>query len=686
MKGGFYSRLALDGIRRNSQLYLPYLMTCALMAAVYYILHFLSHDPAVLAMRGGSSLSFTLMLGRFVIVIFSLLFLFYTHSFLIRRRKKEFGLYNVLGMDKRNIARILLRETLWSYGISMTAGLLAGVALSKLAQLFLLRLTHGDIDYRFRIDFRYVGSTLLYFGVIFGLILLNTLRQIRFSNPIELMGSESSGEQPPKVRWLPGALGAVLLALAYYLAVSIQQPLEALLWFFAAVNMVIVATYLLFIAGSVALCRILQRNKRFYYRARNYVSVSSMSFRMKRNGAGLASICILLTMVLVMISSSACLYFGKDQALQSRYPRDICVQATVYGYGPENERLCAELEALCSEETGNMPKRDTLRIYDEYCIVGLLKDKRVEMSIDSTTNQAFIDYSDVVTLHLVSLEDYNAMGGERLELGEHEVLLGCCGSDALPGVGESFGVGDREFSVQRRIDGQVEDFDRCAYNSVCTTVVLVLKEREELAKELSRYKDYNGDDMLYLNWLYQFDTDADSERVEETVRTTAIRLQRYLKEQGRDFQSYCDSANAQRADFFGTFGGLFFIGILLSVVFLLACVLMIYYKQLSEGYEDRGRFAIMRKLGMTGENIRESINAQMLLVFMLPVVFAVLHLGFAFPMVEKVLMLFGVANTRLFLITNIIGVGTVLLFYTLVYRITGNAYYRIVTAGSEENG
>lgn len=680
MKGGFYSRMALDGIRKNRQLYLPYLMTCGLMAAVYYILYFLSRDPMVLSMRGGSSLSFTLGLGRFVIVVFSILFLFYTHSFLIRRRKKDFGLYNVLGMDKRNIARILLRETLWSYALSMGGGLSGGVALSKLAQLFLFRLVSVDINYRFIIEWKGVLSTLLYFALVFLLILLDTLRQIRFSNPIELVKSENLGEQPPKARWVLGAGGAVLLAAAYYLAVSIQQPLEAVLWFFAAVLMVIVATYLLFIAGSVTLCKLLQRNKRFYYQPRNFVSVSSMSFRMKRNGAGLASICILLTMVLVMLSSTACLYFGKDEALRSRYPRDICAQATVYGYREDNERVCADLQAICEAELPEDAVRPgSFRAYDEYCIVGLLEGDGVQMHINSATNQAFIDYSRVVTVHLLSEADYNAMSGKELHLGEREALMSAYGAEELPGVGELFRLGELSYRIAGRIDEQVEDLDRNAVISASTTVILVVKDREAAAEYLSQFKDYNGDDMLYLNWLYQFDTDMSREEQDETVRAVAGKMEDYLRARGGAFSGYCDAADAQREDFFGTFGGLFFIGLLLSVVFLLACVLMIYYKQLSEGYEDQGRFAIMRKLGMTKENIRAGINSQMLTVFLLPVAFAVLHLSFAFPMVEKVLLIFGVVNRRLFLVTNLIGVGVTLAFYTLVYRITGNAYYRIVS-------
>ena len=685
MKGGFYSRMALDGIRRNRQLYLPYLMTCALMPAVFYILDFLYRDELVQTMRGSSSIGFVLMLGRFVIVVFSAIFLLYTNSFLMRRRKKEFGLYNVLGMTKRNIARILLRETLWSYGFAMVTGLFFGIALSKLAQLFLIRLIHGDIDYGFRVDRAGLLSTLGFFALIFLLIFLNGLRQLRLNDPMELLHSENAGEEPPKARWLLGLCGGVLLSAAYYLAVSIQQPLEAVLWFFGAVIMVIIATYILFIVGSVALCILLRKNKSFYYRSENFVSVSSMAFRMKRNGAGLSSICILLTMVLVMLSSTACLYFGKDDALQSRYPRDICAQATVYGYREDNEELCGILRSLCEGELDEEGvTADSLRTYSEYCIVGLIgKDGSVELSINSATNQAFIDYDRVVTVHIIGAEDYRAISGRSVELGEKEAWMTAFSSDQLPGVGGVFRLGELQYRIVSRTDDEAEEFDRNAANSVASTAVLVVKDSDAAARYLSRFKDYNGDDLLHLNWYYLFDTSLKPEREAAVAGNIGTDIEKHLRERGGEFVSYCDSANAQREDFFGSLGGLFFIGILLSGIFLVACVLIIYYKQLSEGYEDQSRFAIMRKLGMTRELIRRSVNAQMLTVFLLPVVFAVLHLCFAFPMVEKVLVIFGVVNRRLFLITNLIGVGAVTLFYMLVYRITGNAYYRIVSGGGE---
>ena len=304
MNFGFYPKLALTGIRKNGRLYVPYLLTCICMVMMFYIIAFLSMNEGVGAMQGGETLQAMLSFGYYIMGVFSLIFLFYTNSFLIRRRKKEFGLYNILGMGKWNIARILVWESLIVTAVSLAGGLLCGVLFSKLAELVMVRMLGGQAAFNFTVDFSCIVQTVVLFAAIFLLILLKALRQIHVSNPVELLHSENVGEKPPKANWLVALVGAVLLGTAYVLAVTISDPISALVWFFVAVLMVILATYLLFIAGSVVFCKLLQKNKRYYYKTNHFVSVSSMMYRMKRNGAGLASICILSTMVLVMISST----------------------------------------------------------------------------------------------------------------------------------------------------------------------------------------------------------------------------------------------------------------------------------------------------------------------------------------------------------------------------------------------
>lgn len=326
MKRGFYPKLAMTGIARNRKTYIPYILTCTGMIMMFYIVSFLSRSDTVAAMLGGDTMQGILSLGSGVIFIFALIFLFYTNSFLIRRRKKEFGLYNILGMGKRNLAGILVWESVIIAALSYLGGLFCGILFSKLAELVMTRLLHGSVSLGFSVDWSAILRTLGLFAIIHCLILLNALRQIHVSNPVELLRSEAVGEKPPKSNWLLALLGVLILGGAYYLALTIEDPVAALVTFFLAVVMVIVATYLLFIAGSVVLCRLLQKSKRYYYKTNHFVSVSSMVYRMKRNGAGLASICILSTMVLVMISSTMCLYIGTEDTLRAQYPRNIIVE------------------------------------------------------------------------------------------------------------------------------------------------------------------------------------------------------------------------------------------------------------------------------------------------------------------------------------------------------------------------
>ena len=537
-----YTRLAWDGIRKNKRLYLPYLLTCVGMVTLYYMMSELCGSPLLDSMRGGTSSRLVLGLGTWVIAIFSALFLFYTNSFLVRRRQREFGLYHVLGLGKRHIALLCAIETLLTAAIALATGLVIGIGLSFVVELGLRTSIRAEVDFAFRVSGAVVAKTVLVYLAIFLLILLSTLVKVGRGTAVSLLRSESCGEKPPRANVLVAVLGAVLLVVAYGMAVSIQEPLQAMLLFFVAVILVILGTYLLFIAGSVALCRALQKNKSYYYQSRHFVSVSSMTYRMKRNGAGLASICILATMVLVMLSSSACLYFGAEDSLNVTYPHEFSLTVWV-----------RDVEAL--------PKLETV----------------------------------------------------------------------LDAAGAPYGV-----EIWRR--GEVEQ---------------------------------NGEEVI---WSGQFDTGLSREQ--------QLALGGAIGEALNDpdtTQGFSRSFRAEAADeFYGTYGSLFFIGIVLSVLFICAAVLIIYYKQLCEGYEDQPRFAIMQKVGMTAPDIRHSVNSQLLTVFFLPLAGAALHMAFAFPMIRRVLLVFSLNNTALFVATALISLAVLSVVYTLVYRATSNAYYRIV--------
>ncbi len=681
MRAAFYPKLAADGIRKNKKFYLPFMLTCALMAAMLYIIVFLHTSPLLDYLYGGSTMRATLGLGRFVIVVFAGIFLFYTNSFLIRRRKKEFGLYNILGMGKFNIGRIMCWETVMMAVISLAIGLGAGVALSKLAELGMVNVMRGEIDYTFTVSREAILQTGTVFLVIFALLLVNALAQVRLSNPIQLLHSESAGEKPLKVNWFFGFLGLIILAAAYYMAVSIEDPISAILWFFVAVIMVIVATYLIFVSGSVMLCRILQKKKKYYYRANHFVSVSSMAYRMKRNGAGLASICILVTMVLVMISSSSCLYFGEEDMLRTRYPRDIV--STVYL--EDNTFLRDENMEILRQAANDIAVSggaDVSDLIDYRCaaVSGLLRDGKLEIDHKALSSLDLSTYGDIVSLYFIPLSDYNRMMKTEETLAEDEVIVcvyrGAASFDTLI-IEEK-----NSYRVAKRVSGFVGNGDAAMIG--VSSYFIVVPDIDRAIEPLWSLADARGDRLVRFRWYYGYNTSVEDGK--------QIELANQLRENWRSFSadgrggvtgSSTASLTDERQDFYGTFGGMFFIGIMLSVVFVLATVLIIYYKQVSEGYEDQSRFEIMQKVGMTKKDIRSSINSQMLTVFFLPLIAAVLHLAFAFPIVRRILTVFNMNNVGLFLITTGISVLIFAVFYMLIYRVTSNAYYSIVSGGEK---
>ncbi len=674
MKRGFYPRLAWSGMRKNSKLYLPYTLACIGMTAMFYILMHLADSPALKLIPSSASVTVTLRLGSFVMGVFSLLFLFYTNSFLVRRRFKEFGLYNVLGMNKGNISRVLAWEALINALISLAGGLFLGIALSKLAELGLVNIMGGDTDLDLRISVKALEFTVMFFCGIFLLIYLNSLIKIRRSSASELVKSENFGEKPPRANWLFGLAGIVILAAAYYIAVSIKTPLTALSLFFIAVIMVIVATYLIFIAGSVWICRLLQKNKRYYYKKNHFVSVSSMVYRMKRNGAGLASICILATMVLVMISSTTCLYFGAEDALRDRYPRDISISASYSGLDSMTDENISALRGEISAAVGGA---ETENILDYRCasLVGSLENGILDLSEASIYSTAMTTYDYVAEVYIVPLADYNAIGGTNESLGSDEAMIYAYRMDYT----------DKTFAVDELVSFRVKKVldsfpiaDGSAMASIAPTVFVIVPDFADTVAKLGGAVSSSGDEPASLSWNYAFDTPVSDE--EETAMCERIgeRLSECSESGGYLYYSR-ESLAANRADFYGMYGGLFFLGIMLSIAFICAAVLIIYYKQISEGYEDRRRFEIMQNVGMTKKEIRSSINSQLLTVFFLPLIFAGLHLGFAFPFIHKLLMLFNLSNLPLLIGTTAISFGVFALLYAVVFRVTSNAYYNIVS-------
>lgn len=672
MSASLYPKLAWDGIRKNKRLYIPYILTGAVMVMIYYILAILANSSVLTKMRGAATLLEIMPMAAFVIAAFSLIFLFYTNSFLIRQRKSEFGLYNILGMDKRNISRIMFWDSVIVCALSIGVGLFLGIALSKLTELGLLNLLHLDVSYELSIGLGGLAKTAIVFSLIYLLLLARSLFAVYRSKPLELLSSSKVGEKAPKGNLLLALIGTIILSYAYYLALSVEEPLSALGRFMIAVILVIVATYLLFIAGSVVICRLLQKNKRYYYKPNHFVSISSMVYRMKRNGAGLASICILLTMVLVMISATVTLYFSAEETISSSFPYSLNISVAVNEISEVGELSDERITAYRAAVTNAVGEYDEMIDYRIAEVSGMFTEDGILIDVSRFEDFTFDSYEDVGSIHVIALDDYNRIMGTNETLSDDECMIYRVRTDRKF---DSFAVENgKTYKVKKVLDAFFED--RSANTAVNPSVFIVVNDFDAFTEPILPMLDYRGIQMMQLRWRCGVKLDADREIGLAEIVSEAF----YDIELDEGLYSYSvASREANRDDFYSSFGGLFFLGIMLSAVFLFAAVLIIYYKQITEGYEDASRFEIMQRVGMTARDIKRSINSQMLTVFFLPLGLAGVHLAFAFPILWKMLEMFNLTNMPFAIMVTVICFVIFALFYALVYKITSNVYYGIVS-------
>lgn len=676
MKMNLYPKLAWHGISKNKKTYVPFLLTSIGLVMMFYIVSYLTYNKSVKQMRGGDDMQMILSWGVPVVAFFVVIFLFYMNSFLMRRRKTEFGLYNILGMGKSNIARILLWQNFMLLVVSAAGGLGMGILLSKLAELCAAKMLSNQASLAFVIEPSAVRNTLFLTVLSFVLILLYSLGQIHVAKPIELLHGEKTGEKPPKARWILALIGVVLLGTAYYLAVTTREPVQALLVLFVAIVLVIVGSYLLFICGSVALCKMLQKNKKYYYKLNHFISVSSMSYRMKRNGASLASICILSTGVLVMISSSLCLRIGEDESLHARYPRDIEVSILTKDY---DQSIAAasyiEQQVDAVLQASHQTRKNELA-YNNLNFAALRQGG--DISVKQYTEVSGTQYAEsidkLVMLNIVTLDTYEKITGTTETLGENEVLLhmfrGKYSDDSLNIDGQF------QFHVQKQVDAYIESGDNTA--ATYPTMYLVVPDGDTMNRLYEyQYSVYGEKAASSLQTCMGFDlscnADAQIQLTEKLIEQFASGAETHL-----DYFYEVKGLEMQRYSFYSLFGGLLFLGILLSVVFLFGTVLIMYYKQISEGYEDAARFEILQKVGMTRKEIKKSIYSQILTVFAAPLLASGVHLCFAFPLIQKLLLMFGLSNTPLLVGVT---VGSYLIFgvlYAVMYKATSRSYYQLV--------
>jgi putative ABC transport system permease protein len=653
----FYQRLALTNIKKNEKTYFPYILTCICTIAMFYIMHFISLNDGLNNMSGGRELKIILNLGTYVIGFFSVIFLFYTNSFLIKRRKKELGLYNILGMEKRHIAKVLTWETIFVAIISMALGLFLGITVSKLMFLILLKILHFKVPMGFFISTKSLIKTVILFGLIFVLTLLNNLRQIHVAKPVELLKGGQVGEKEPKTKWILALIGVLSLGAGYYIALTTESPLAALNMFFLAVILVMIGTWALFTAGSIALLKMLRKNKKFYYKTNRFINVSGMIYRMKQNAVGLANICILSTTVLVMVSTTVSLYIGMEDVLRTRYPRDISISAK----NVSKEKV---------EVINNLIKEQAYK--DNIAMKNIVKFRSLSLAVIQDKNY-FTDKGNDLNannlgfLELIPLSEYNDVENKSITLKENEVLLftyrGKIDDDSINILGN-------EFKIKERINSMT--VDGIASAVVANGYFVIVPDEKTIEKIYGSSAKADGK-MGDLSYYFAFDTDDNAGKEIALTNESNSKIKQ-LSIDGR-----CEGLEASRETFFSLYGGLFFLGIFLGALFIMATVLIIYYKQISEGYDDKERFEIMQKVGMSKEEIKKSIGSQVLMVFFLPLITAIIHIAFAFKVITKLMAVLNLTNITLFVLCTAGTIFVFAVFYAIVYFLTSRVYYKIVS-------
>lgn len=671
----FYAKLAGMNIRKNARVYVPYLLTCIFTVAAYYMMRALAANPGIDNMQlGSASLRVCLNLGVWVISLFAYIFIFYTNSFLMKRRKKEIGLYNVLGMGKGHLSRMIFYETVYIAVASLIVGLMLGILLDKAAFLVLANLLEAEIPLGFFVSIDAIKEGILLFGILFLLIFLNSLRQIHLTNPIELLRGGQVGEKEPKARWLLALLGMVLLGSGYWIAVTITNPVQAFTLFFVAVILVILGTYCLFTAGSIAILKMLRKNHRFYYKTNHFIAISGMIYRMKQNAVGLANICVLSTMVLVMVSSTCSMYFGMEDMIENTYARDLEVRVH-----SNTESIGDILQPVVEDivkEQGATPENVVQYSYlnCDAQKIGSMYEIRPE-KLDNG-----MSVSEYYTITFMTLDDYNQAMGTRKTLDDGEILL-YTGEKTYEG--EEFSLADKTLKIREK----VTEFPPNAAAAIMMTSHLgvVVKDFEDLLEmeALQRMPDVDYGDYSDLQYSYAFDLDGSPEfkqAVEQKLDESYQVLEDVVTQAGGNFRSLNISAKVtERSLYLGLVGGLLFVGVFLGTLFIMATILIIYYKQISEGYDDKDRFTIMEKVGMDKREIRRTIRSQVLTVFFLPLLMAGVHTVFAFPMIYRILQLLELQNVSLYLLCTAVSFLIFAVIYGIIYALTARTYYKIVS-------
>ena len=669
----FYSKFALNNLVKNKRFIVPYVLSAIFTIMSFYIFSSLAFGDNLNKLPNGiEATKQVLSLGIIVIAIFSTIFLFYTYSFLVKRRVKEFGLYSVLGMTKKQIAKILVLETIFIAVTTIVLGIGLGIIFDKLMLLVLLKLFSAGVSFGFSITPIAIVFSVLLFGGIYFLLLLYTVIKIARLRIVALLKDENKGEKEPKSRWILAIIGLALIGYGYYTAQTVQNPIKALLVFFYAVIAVIIGTYLVFMAVSITVLKIMKNNKNFYYKPKNFISVSGLLYRMKRNAVGLANICILSTMVLVTMGSTSALYAGMEKSYNERFPRQLMIA----GYHSTSDKL-KEIEnnvKVAAKEAGT--EVQDLVSYNSVPMIGRLIDDKFNFEANLG-----VDLANVKMIVVLQLKDYNKFANKNKTLESNEIFL------HVDKKGEynnnTISLNGLEYKVKEKLVEFPGTIGSDSANIIDTYYVIVKdnKEAEKIAAKLEeKYSELNKQDAAkrgisiatgaptvqnYIAFNIK-DTDREAKVIESFKK---LEKQSGIEIEGKE---------ENKLTFRGVFASFLFIGVFISFIFVISQVVIMYYKQISEGYEDKGNFEIMRKVGITDKQIKQSIRSQVLLIFFSPLIIATLHTIVAYPFIEKILRLFLITDNSIFLQALAVTIVVFAIFYLIVYAITSKIYYRII--------
>lgn len=654
----FFMRMSLSNLKLNKQTYIPFIFTSVFTAAMFYIIVSLSGNPNLENTLGGSALKSLLGLGTWVTGLFAFIFLFYTFSFLFKRRKKEIGIYNVLGMEKKHISRVIAGEILIVFLISIILGLVIGMLLDKLMFLIVAKIIGAKASMGFYVSVEGLVKTVLLLAAIFILIFLNSIRQVHFNNPIELLKGGNIGEREPKAKWILALLGIICVGIGYYISLTTDNIVTAMSTFLIAVVLVIVGTYMLFVAGSIAILKLLKKNKKYYYKSSHFISVSGMIYRMKQNGVGLANICIISTMILIMLASTCTLWVGVNETVDRLYPNDVQVTA----------RLPQAKAEMLFDDLENQLKINDIKTEN------VLKYRSLEVDAEQKGN-TFYTYGDnnvvdsnMRTLYFVTCDDYNRIMGTDINLlSDNQVMVSAPEKDYK---GNSISINENSYQVIK-IDNQ--NLKTVPEKGSIYPSQFVIVKNQQVMDKIKNNVENHGEGLLNDEWNYVCNANVTKEQGERIIDN----INNNLSEE-ESYWVNCNFRNVSEEAIVGMYAGLMFVGIFLSILFLMTMVLIIYYKQISEGYDDRNRYRIMQNVGLDKREIKRSIRSQVMTVFFLPLIVACAHVAAAFPLIGRMLEGFGMMNIWLYVKVTLLALAVFAIFYAAVYTLTSKLYYKIV--------